>query len=389
MKGLVIFGSTGSIGTSALSLLTEFKENFKILGLSGRSNLKKLKIQAETYQVPYLVVENKASADWLKANLSYKAEILIGDEGLKELAECSDAEIFLIAISGIKALIPAYYALKKGKRVALANKEAIISAGSFLRETAKAFGGEIIPVDSEHSALFQLLRCEERRFVKTLILTASGGPFLNWDIKDFIKITPELALKHPTWKMGAKITIDSATLMNKGFEVLEAIELFSFPSSCIKVIIHPQSIVHSFIEMSDGSLLAHLSQPDMKIPIAYALSYPERWEIPFSKINLAELKELTFREVDFKRFPCLSLAFDVAERGFPYPLILEAADEEVVSAFLEKKISFPQIPCLLEKTLNEFKITFGQARVLEDYLNLHKEVLAFTKEIIKREGLCS
>lgn len=388
MKGLIIFGSTGSIGTSALSLLSEFKENFKIFGLSGRKNLKKLKIQAETYQVPYLVVENKASADWLKANLSYKAEILIGDEGLKELAEYSSAEVVLIAISGIKALIPTYYALKKGKRVALANKEALISAGSFLRETAKAFGGEIIPVDSEHSALFQLLRCEERRFVKTLILTASGGPFLNWDIQDFTKITPELALKHPTWQMGAKITIDSATLMNKGFEVLEAIELFGFPSSAIKVIIHPQSIIHSLIEMSDGSLLAHLSQPDMKIPIAYALSYPERWEISFSKVNLAELKELTFREVDFKRFPCLSLAFDVVERGFPYPLILEAADEEIVSAFLAKQITFPQIPYLLEKTLNEFKFTLGQARALEDYLNLHREVLAFTKEIIKREGLC-
>lgn len=388
MKGLVIFGSTGSIGTSALSLLTEFKERFRILGLSGRSNLERLRNQAETFKVPYLVVEDGSSADWLRSHLSYKPEILVGDEGLRELAVYSEAEVFLIAISGLKALIPAYYALKKGKRVALANKESIISAGALLKETAKTYGGEIIPVDSEHSALFQLLSCEEKRFVRTLILTASGGPFLNWSLDDFHSITPELALKHPTWQMGPKITIDSATLMNKGFEVLEAVELFGFSASAIKVIIHPQSIIHSLIELSDGSLLAHLSQPDMKIPIAYALSYPERWELPFSRLSLAELKELTFREADFQRFPCLKLAFKAAEMGFPYPLILEAADEVVVSAFLEKRISFLEIPKLLEKTLNEFKFTLRQARVLEDYLNLHQEVRAFTEELIEREGLC-
>jgi 1-deoxy-D-xylulose-5-phosphate reductoisomerase len=388
MKGLVIFGSTGSIGTSALSLLSEFKERFRILGLSGRSNLERLRKQAETFKVPYLVVEDSSSADWLRSHLSYKAEILVGDEGLRELAACSEAEVFLIAISGLKALIPAYYALKNGKRVALANKESIISAGALLKETAKTYGGEIIPVDSEHSALFQLLSCEEKRFVRTLILTASGGPFLNWSLKDFHRITPELALKHPTWQMGPKITIDSATLMNKGFEVLEAVELFGFSASAIKVIIHPQSIIHSLIELSDGSLLAHLSQPDMKIPIAYALSYPERWELPFSRLSLAELKELTFREVDFQRFPCLKLAFEAAEKGFPYPLVLEAADEVLVSAFLEKRISFLEIPRLLEKTLNEFKFTLRQARVLEDYLNLHQEVRAFTEELIEREGLC-
>lgn len=388
MKDLVIFGSTGSIGTSALSLLSEFKERFRILGLSGRSNLERLRKQAETFKVPYLVVEDSSSADWLRSRLSYKAEILVGDEGLRELAACSEAEVFLIAISGLKALIPAYYALKSGKRVALANKESIISAGALLKETAKTYGGEIIPVDSEHSALFQLLSCEEKRFVRTLILTASGGPFLNWSLEDFHRITPELALKHPTWQMGPKITIDSATLMNKGFEVLEAVELFGFSASAIKVIIHPQSIIHSLIELSDGSLLAHLSQPDMKIPIAYALSYPERWELPFSRLSLAELKELTFREVDFQRFPCLKLAFEAAEKGFPYPLVLEAADEVLVSAFLEKRISFLEIPRLLEKTLNEFKFTLRQAQILEDYLNLHQEVRAFTEELIEREGLC-
>lgn len=388
MKGLVIFGSTGSIGTSALSLLSEFKERFRILGLSGRSNLERLRKQAENFKVPYLVVEDSSSADWLRSHLSYKAEILVGDEGLRELAACSEAEVFLIAISGLKALIPAYYALKNGKRVALANKESIISAGALLKETAKTYGGEIIPVDSEHSALFQLLSCEEKRFVRTLILTASGGPFLNWSLEDFHRITPELALKHPTWQMGPKITIDSATLMNKGFEVLEAVELFGFSASAIKVIIHPQSIIHSLIELSDGSLLAHLSQPDMKIPIAYALSYPERWELPFSRLSLAELKELTFREVDFQRFPCLKLAFEAAEKGFPYPLVLEAADEVLVSAFLEKRISFLEIPRLLEKTLNEFKFTLRQAQILEDYLNLHQEVRAFTEELIERESLC-
>jgi 1-deoxy-D-xylulose-5-phosphate reductoisomerase len=385
MKNLVIFGSTGSIGRSAIEVVSQFPEKFRIIGLSAKKNVTLLKEQAEAFKVPYLILEDKEQAEKLKQSLSYEAYVLSGDEGLKWLSELEEADLILVGISGLKALIPTYYALKKGKRVALANKECIIAAGSLLKEIAKAFKGEIIPVDSEHSALFQLLKCEKKSYIKKLIITASGGPFFKWDQKDFDKITPELALKHPTWQMGAKITIDSATLMNKGFEVLEAVELFDFPPQRIEVLVHPQSIVHSLIEMVDGSLFAHLSRPDMKIAIAYALSYPERWPLPYSPLNLKEVRELTFYEVDFEKFPCLRLAYEVASQGAPYPLILEAADEVVVEAFLKKRITFKEIPYFLEKILNEFRFTFKPEESLEDYLYLYQQVISFSEEILERE----
>ncbi len=388
MINLVIFGSTGSIGKSTLEVVSQFPEKFRILGLSAKENFHLLKEQAEAFKVPYLVLEDKELAEKLKDSLSYKASVLYGDEGLKRLSELEEVDIFVIGISGLKALIPTYYALKKGKRVALANKECIISAGSFLKEVSKKYGGEIIPVDSEHSALFQLLRCDNKSYVKKIIITASGGPFFKWNLKDFDKITPELALKHPTWQMGAKITIDSATLMNKGFEVLEAVELFDFSPKDIEVLIHPQSIVHSLVEMVDGALLAHLSKPDMKIAISYALSYPERWPLPYSPLNLKEIGQLTFYEVDFEKFPCLRLAYEVANKGQPYPLILEAADEVVVPAFLKKRISFREISYFLEKILNEFRFTFKPKENLEDYLNFHQQVIDFSEELIKREKGC-
>lgn len=384
MINIVILGSTGSIGSSALSLIKAYSDKFRILGLTAKSNLQKLKEYAEYFKVPFLVVEREDSAFWLKTNLNYKCEILVGDHGLKEIAQLPEAQVVLIGISGLKALIPAYYALRKGKRVALANKECLVSAGSLLKKIAQVNGGEIIPVDSEHSALFQLLGCDRKAFIKKLILTASGGPFLHWDVKDFDKITPELALKHPTWQMGAKITIDSATLMNKGFEVIEAKELFDFPTSRISVLIHPQSLIHGLIEMVDGSLIAHLSKPDMRIPIAYAISYPERWTLPLEPLDISSVKELTFQEVDWEKFPALKIAYEVAEKGPPYPLILEAADEVAVSAFLEKKITFNEIPLFLEKTLNEFKFSLIPTDNLEDYLTLYTEVLNFTEALINK-----
>jgi len=388
MQGLVIFGSTGSIGKSALEVLSHFKDRFSLLGLSAKRNISLLKEQAEAFQVPYLVVEEEALAEKLRASLSYKAEVLSGDEGLKTLAQLEGVDLVLIGISGLKGLIPAYFALSKGKRVALANKECLISAGALLKKLATQFNGEIIPVDSEHSALFQLLRCDERRHLRKLILTASGGPFWKWNLKDFEKITPEIALKHPTWNMGSKITIDSATLMNKGFEVLEAMALFEFPPQAIEVILHPQSIIHSLLEFKDGTILAHLSHPDMKLPIAYALSYPERWELPFTPLNLKELRELNFYEVDFQKFPCLRLAYEVAQASHPYPLILEAADEVVVEAFLQKIITFTEIPYFLEKILKEFKFKDSPGDNLEDYLAFHQEVILFTEKIIRKEKRC-
>lgn len=382
MKRIIIFGSTGSIGSSALSIIKQFPDKYQIIGLTARSQLEKLKVQAETFRVPYLVVENEEGRKWLQANLNYKPEIFVGDEGLRILSQLDEVEVLIVGITGIKGLIPAYYGLLAGKRVALANKESLVCAGNLVNQALLSGRGELIPVDSEHSSLFQLFCCERRSYIRKIILTASGGPFWQWPLEAFEKITPEMALKHPTWQMGPRITIDSATLMNKGFEVIEANQLFGFPAERIEVLIHPQSVVHSLIETVDGSLFAHLSLADMRLPIAYALSYPERLNLPLKTLNLAEISGLSFHPVDFSKFPCLKLAYEALKAGFPYPLILESADEVLVEAFLEGKIKFTEIPLFLEKTLNEFKFTRAWKETVEEILTLHSEVKAFTEEMI-------
>lgn len=382
MKRIIIFGSTGSIGSSALSIIKQFPDKYQIIGLTARSQLEKLKVQAETFRVPYLVVENEEGRKWLQANLNYKPEIFVGDEGLRGLSQLDEVEVLIVGITGIKGLIPAYYGLLAGKRVALANKESLVCAGNLVNQALLSGRGELIPVDSEHSSLFQLFCCERRSYIRKIILTASGGPFWQWPLEAFEKITPEMALKHPTWQMGPRITIDSATLMNKGFEVIEANQLFGFPAERIEVLIHPQSVVHSLIETVDGSLFAHLSLADMRLPIAYALSYPERLNLPLKTLNLAEISGLSFHPVDFSKFPCLKLAYEALKAGFPYPLILESADEVLVEAFLEGKIKFTEIPLFLEKTLNEFKFTKAWKETVEEILALHSEVKAFTEGMI-------
>lgn len=384
MKRIIIFGSTGSIGSSALSIVDQFPDKYQIIGLTARSQLEKLKVQAETFRVPYLVVESEEGRKWLQANLNYKPEIFVGDEGLRVLSQLDEVEVLIVGITGIKGLIPAYYGLLAGKRVALANKESLVCAGNLVNQALLSGGGELIPVDSEHSSLFQLFCCEKRSYIRKIILTASGGPFWQWPLEAFEKITPEMALRHPTWKMGPRITIDSATLMNKGFEVIEANQLFGFSAETIEVLIHPQSVVHSLIETVDGSLFAHLSLADMRLPIAYALSYPERLNLPLKTLNLAEISGLSFHPVDISKFPCLKLAYEALKAGFPYPLILESADEVLVEAFLERKIKFTEIPLLLEKTLNEFKFTKAWKETVEEILTLHSEVKAFTEGMIHK-----
>lgn len=383
MKNIIIFGATGSIGRSTLDIIRAQKNRFKILGLTAKSQVKVLRKLAEEFKPNYLVIEKEADAEYLKRSLSYSPEILWGDEGLKRLALLSSADLVVIGISGIKGLIPTYYALKSGKKVAIANKESLIVAGKLLKKIAKENQGELIPVDSEHSALFQLLQKEEYSRIEKLYLTASGGPFYDMPVDKFSKITPEMAINHPTWKMGAKISIDSATLMNKGFEVLEASVLFDFPIEKIKVLIHPQSIVHALIKLIDGSYLAHLSIPDMKIPISYALNFPERIKIPIKELELEEIGTLVFKKPDFQKFPCLKIAYEVGKMGDPYPLILEAADEVVVDAFMKKKITFDKIPFFIEKTLKDFKMDLKNFKNIEEILFLHKEICFFTQKLIE------
>ena len=384
MKNVVIFGATGSIGKSTIEYIKNNSDRFKIVGLTAKSKIKELQKLSETFKVPYIVVEKKEDAKDLKTSLSYQAQILWGDDGLKELASLEQIDIVVIGISGIKALIPTYYALKTGKRVAIANKECIISVGSFLKEVAKKSGAELLPVDSEHSAFFQLLQKEKKEYIEKLILTASGGPFYKTPLREFPKITPEEAISHPTWKMGKKISVDSATLMNKGFEVLEAMILFDFPLEKIEVVIHPQSLVHGIIKLLDGCYLMHVSPPDMKIPIAYALNYPERAEMQIKNIDLIQMKKLIFKKPSLKKFPCLKLAYKAGKLGGAYPLVLEAADEVVVSAFLDRKISFDKIPYFLEKTLNEFKIPSINLKNIYETLGLHQRVCEFTENLIKK-----
>ncbi|QER41525.1 1-deoxy-D-xylulose-5-phosphate reductoisomerase [Thermodesulfobacterium sp. TA1] len=387
MKNLVILGVTGSIGSSTLKIVQSHPEKFKLLGISCRANLKALAEIASSFKVPYLVVEKASGAEELKKSLDYKAEVWIGEEGLKTLVSLKEVDIVVVGISGISALLPTYHALKAGKRVAIANKESLIVAGEILKKVAKENHAELLPVDSEHSSIFQLLLKEKKDQVKKIILTASGGPFYRLPKEEFSKVTPEIAVKHPNWKMGAKISVDSATLMNKGFEVLEAKVLFDMPLDQIDVLIHPQSLIHGLVELIDGSILMHLSYPDMQIAISYALNYPERVELSVPKVTLAEVGSLIFEAPDLEKFPCLKLAYEVGEKGGIYPLILEAADEVVVEAFLQKLITFDQIPYFLAKTLDGFKITESSfvAEDLHQLLNLHQEVCRYTEKLIKRK----
>jgi len=383
VKQILIFGATGSIGKQTLDIILHFKDRFVLRGISGRSRLDSIVEIAEKFRPRFIALPDESSVKYVAERLSYKPEFLIGDEGLAEMASCTEAEIAVIGISGIKGLIPAYYALKTGKRVALANKESIICGGFLLFAEAQRSNGEIIPVDSEHSALFQLLNKERKKFLRKVYLTASGGPFVNWSLEDLDKVTPELALKHPTWKMGEKITIDSATLMNKGFEVIEASILFDLPAEKIEVLIHPQSTIHALVELVDGTILAHLSKPDMRIPLLYALFYPERPMFEEGNLSLSSSLTLNLFPPDFKKFPCLALAYSALKKGHPYPLILEASDEVAVPTFLQGRIKFTEIPKVLEKTLNEFTIMYIPSSV-EEILSFHEEVKTYTEEIIKR-----
>jgi len=384
MKGIGIFGATGSIGRSTLDILRRHRDRFKPVVLSCKKNIRELLNLAEEFKPAYLVVETEKDAQRLKNQLSYSAEVLWGDEGLKECARLDEIDILVVGISGIKGIIPSYYGLLAGKRIAIANKESIIAGSKFLKSVQNKGKGSLIPVDSEHSSIFQLLEGRKEE-VSEVILTASGGPFYKLPIEKFKEVTPEEAIAHPNWRMGAKISVDSATLMNKGFEVIEACFLFDLPVERVKVVIHPQSLVHGIVKMRDGSYFFHMSYPDMRLPIAYALFYPERpSDTGVKEVNLVEVGKLIFEEPDLKKFPCLKLAYEVMKKRGIYPLILEASDEVVVEAFLNKRISFKQIPEILEKVLDEFDPKDKRCNTIEELLELHKEVLKFTQKLIER-----
>ena len=351
MKNVFVLGSTGSIGVNTLNVIRNFPDHFKVSALTVNTNTTLLLEQVNEFKPGCVVVKNKEAAINLENQLPAKCILLVGSEGLITAASEIDYDIFLGAMVGYAGLAPTMEAIKRGKRIALANKETLVVAGEVVKSYCEKYGEEIIPVDSEHSAIYQCLVGENIGDVEKLIITASGGPFFNKDKSFFDHATVEEALDHPNWEMGNKITIDSATMMNKGLEVIEARWLFGLPTNKIDVVIHPQSIVHSMVQFRDGSIKAQMGLPDMKLPIQYALTYPERFENKFERTNLAAIGTLSFYEPDLEKFECLKLAFDVLDTGGTAPCVLNAANEIAVEKFLNKEIKFSTIPALIEKTL--------------------------------------
>jgi 1-deoxy-D-xylulose-5-phosphate reductoisomerase len=355
MKKLLILGSSGSIGKNTIELVRAFPEEFEIVGLSVNQNTEELEKQINEFKIKTVVVNDDDKATELKNLIGNKCEILSGDKGLIEIVKRNNYDILVTALVGFAGLAPTIEAIKLKKRIALANKETLVVAGELIINLAKKYGAEILPVDSEHSAIFQCLIGEDKNHINKIILTASGGPFLNKKKEELAKVTTEEALNHPNWKMGNKITIDSATMMNKGLELIEAFWLFQLPKEKIEIIIHPQSVIHSMVEFVDGSLKAQLSSPDMKLPILYALSYPSRFDYSGVTTNLKKIANLTFFEPDFDKFVCLKIAYDVISEGGTSPCILNAANEIAVDSFLKGKIKFTQIPELIETALNKIE----------------------------------
>lgn len=352
---IAILGSTGSVGVSTLDVCRRHPDKFAVVALAAGRNVDVLRQQILEFKPQIVSVGSAEDAAALRAGVSDAVRIVSGENGISEVAQHPEATLVVSAIVGAAGLKPTLQAIQSGKDIALANKESMVIAGEILSALADKKGIKILPVDSEHSAIFQCLQGSHVEDIDHLILTASGGPFLHLPVDQFKNITREQALKHPNWDMGAKITIDSATMMNKGLEVMEARWLFGLPVEKIRVVIHPQSIVHSMVEFVDGSVIAQMGEPDMRVPIAYALSYPRRVATGVPRLDLPVRRELTFFAPDTQKFRCLALAFDVARRGRSYAPVLNAANEIAVAAFLAGRIGFNRIAELVENCLESHK----------------------------------
>lgn len=352
MKTIALLGSTGSIGVSTLRLVREFPDRFRVHGMVAGKNLSRLARQVKAFQPKLVAIKNEADVPRLRQLLgAFKVEILSGAAGASAVATAVEVDVVLAAIVGGAGLLPTYKALLAGKEIALANKEALVMAGEIFVKAAKRRGVRLLPVDSEHSAIFQCLQGNQRSDVDRIILTASGGPFLRAPLAKLQRVTVAEALKHPNWKMGQKITIDSATMMNKGLEVIEAHWEFGMPPSRIEVVIHPQSVVHSMVRYQDGAVMAQLGIADMRIPIAYALAYPHRLGGSWPPLDLTRHGELNFLPVDRKRFPALGLAYAALREGGTMPTVLNGANEVAVAAFLAGRIGFRKIHRIIDQTM--------------------------------------
>ncbi len=366
MKEITILGSTGSIGVNTLDVISRHRDKFNIKALTANTNLDVFLEQCIQHKPEYAVMADEECASKLEEKLKKEApdvSVLAGADGLLQVAELETVDYVMAAIVGAAGLLPTLGAAKAGKRVLLANKEALVMSGKLFMDTVLQNNAELIPIDSEHNAIFQCTSAANTSSISNIMLTASGGPFLDTPMNELSSKTPEQACKHPKWDMGRKISVDSATMMNKGLEVIEASWLFNIKSETIKVVIHPQSIIHSLVEYKDGSVLAQLGNPDMRIPIAYGLAWPERIDTCVQRLDLFDIAHLDFKEAEADRFPCLQLAREAIKQGGTSCVILNAANEVAVNEFLNKRIKFTDIPTIIESVMSD--ITQNTANTLE------------------------
>jgi 1-deoxy-D-xylulose-5-phosphate reductoisomerase len=387
MKTLTVLGSTGSIGTNTLDIVRRNRHLYQVYALAAGANVDLLAAQIQEFQPKAVVVGTSDAVNRLSNRLQELGlprtgwpELLTGDAAKVAISVDERIDTLISAIVGVAGLEATYEAIRRGKRVGLANKEVLVSGGKLVMEAVRESGALLVPVDSEHNGAHQCLRAGNRKEVSRLILTASGGPFRNTPCEALDSVTPEQALNHPTWKMGKRITIDSATLMNKGFEVIEACWLFDFAPSEVSVVVHPQSKVHAMIEYSDGSVLAQISATDMRMPIQYALTYPDRFEAPVPRIDWSEARQWDFQPPDFQKFPLLKLAYECQEAGGSATCTLNAADEIAVEAFLEERIGYPSIHEIVSETLS--KMPARDLRTVGDILEMDRESRAMARNLI-------
>jgi len=365
MKNIAILGATGSIGSSTLEVVRNNPDKLRVRALTGGKKWQQLAKQALEFKPDLAVIADKNAYNDLKAALAGTSiKVEAGNEAVIAAVEVEPLDAVVAAIVGAAGLLPVMAAIEKGRQICLANKETLVVGGSLVMQAVKKAGVDLLPVDSEHSAIFQCLQGSPEKSLNKIIITASGGPFRTFSRGQLLSVTPEQALKHPNWDMGGKITIDSATLMNKGLEIIEAHWLFKTDYDDIEVVVHPQSIIHSLVEFSDGSIIAQLGWPDMRLPIQYALSWPQRWSPPVPALDLVRVGSMTFEEPDLTRFACLAYAIEAGRAGGIMPCVLNAANEVAVAAFLKRQIGFAEIPALIRKTMDAFKnqsvTTIGQ-----------------------------
>ncbi len=377
-KRISIFGSTGSIGTSTLNVIRENRTLFEVVTLVAGKNIQKLLEQIEEFHPKHVYIIAEENALLLKEKYP-TLDIYFGAKGMDDIASLTDFDIGVSALVGVSGLKPTYQMIQNGKIVALANKEVLVTGGELIIKTAKESGAKLLTVDSEHSAIMQCLKGEENNPIDKILLTASGGPFWEREIDD--SITVEDALNHPTWSMGSKVTIDSATMMNKGFEVIEAKYLFGVDVDQIEVVVHRKSLVHSMVQFQDGTIMANIGPKSMEIPISYALNYPNRLPNQIEKLDLFQIKTLEFEKPDLEKYPCLRLAFEAVKKGPSFQVVLNAADEVLVEAFLNHQIPFTKIPKLIEKMLEKHEST--SLNTVEEILSLDQKVKEMTWQEIK------